>query len=475
MVLESVEFTITLEQANEIFDRLCRDRRPDGKRWTQEQIGDILGVDQSTISRNKRDRKRGLDVTDDMYDVIAGKLREQHLGELRQKELQEQAEADLIVEAQRKADERKNKSLLEERRLAAEAQELERQAAKKIESDRRDGVLSKLEPYWAKMRAQGILKGADPATQGDAPELLDEAQPADVAFKSIEMAMIALAPADFRFPCGQTAAQLRKGRTAWDRLKAKYPKRMDISELVPPILRPDAEIHYAEDYQDILAWQRMNADHCALVLDPLPLVVSPDTVEAFHKFVSIDENLRDRGYKFMGSCLDECNDLEERLKQINTRTMLPIASAGALEGLRWMGITAVVIAAVAVAGTILFFAGWGAWEVGTWLVDTAMAVGKAAVEWIDETKWILGGITATGTLIALALWWAWPKESDRRNYGTNIAGWRFFTVGALIVLIALAAAMWVYTDAHIAANQESINSVARAVSEGIYNPKIITP
>ena len=475
MVLESVEFTITLEQANEVFDRLCRDRRPDGKRWTQEQIAKALGVSQSTVSRNLRDRKKGLDVTDDMYDVIVAKLREQHLRELRQKELQEQAEAEDAADAQRQADERETRRLFEEQRLAAETQDLKQQAAEKAESDRRAGVHGKLETYWDEMRVQGLFRDVDPATQGDAPELLGEAQPADVAYKNFEMAMIALAPGDFMLSCGQTAAQLRKGRTAWHRLKGKYPKRNNEIEVVSSILRPDADLHYGEDYKNILTWQRMNADQSPLALDSLPLIVPTKTAKVFHEFVALDRALCDKGYEFERSCLNECDDVEKRLREINTRTALPIASSGALEGLKWMGIAALVIAAVAAAGAILFFAGWGAWEVGTWLWDLIVVVATATIDWMDGNKFAIGSVIGVGAILALALWWTWPKESDRRNYGMNTAGWRFFTVGGLIVLIALATAMWVYTDAHIEANQTDFQTLARAVSEGIYNPKIITP
>ena len=276
--------------------------------------------------------------------------------------------------------------------------------------------------------------------------------------------------------CGLTAAQLRQGITAWQRLKGEYPKRTKTSELVLPVLRPDADLYYGDDYEDIFTWQRMNAEQSALALEPLPLTVSPEAAEKFHEFVTLDRELRDRGYKFEGSRLDACDDVETRLRDINERTILPIAGAGALKGLKWMGIAVGVIAAVAAALGIGLLIGWGAWELGSWVVDMAVAGVKAAIHRLDEMKWHIGGVTAAGAALALALWWAWPKESDRRNYrGENIVAWRFFTVGALIFFVALAAVIFAYAAVQIDATQADIENLARAVSEGIYNPRIITP
>ena len=476
MVVESVEIVITREQANAYFDEVCQLRRPDGKPLNQRQVGDLLDVDQSTVSRNKRDRKAGKDISDELFEVIAAIAREQQLEKLRQKHLEEQREAEKTAEAQLQSETEAAQKEFEAKQQDDEEKERQQELAREAEENRRSGVHKRLQRYWTKMQATGMLQGVDPATQGDAPELLAKAQPSDIEYPTLALAAIALAPANQRFACGLTAAQLRQGITAWQRLKGKYSKRTRKDELVPPILRPDADLYYGDNYEELLTWQRMNAEQSALALEPLPLTVSPEAAEKFHEFVTLDRELRDRGYKFEGSRLDACGDVETRLRDINERTILPIAGAGALKGLKWMGIAVGVIAAAAAALGAVLLIGWGAWELGSWVVDMAVAGVKAAINWLDEMKWHIGGVTATGAALAAALWWAWPKESDQRNYrGENIVAWRFFTVGALIFFVALAAVIFAYAAVQIDANQADIDNLARAVSEGIYNPRIITP
>ena len=64
---ESAEIVITPEEANAFFDQVCQLRRPDGKTMSQTEIGEHLGVDQSSVSRNQGDRKVGKDVREEMY------------------------------------------------------------------------------------------------------------------------------------------------------------------------------------------------------------------------------------------------------------------------------------------------------------------------------------------------------------------------------------------------------------------------
>lgn len=455
MVVESsdLEIVITMAESNDYFDKVCQLRGEKGKKLNQRQIGALLGVHQTTISRNQRRRKKGLNITDELFEVIAEILRDWHIDRLREKHQRDQEEADRVADVQRQADEQADQRRRNARRIADKA-----------ESERRAGVHANLERYWARM-PQDMFRGVDPATQGDAPALLDGAQPPDIAYPSHEMAMIALAPADFRFPCGQTGAQLREGRTAWHRLNGEYPKRKNTSEMVPSVLRPDADLHYQEDYEEILVWQRQNAEYRALVLEPLPLTLSPETAKAFHDFLGLDRALRRKGYSFLGSCLDECADVERRLQEINRRTILPIAGAGALEGLRWMGIAAVALAAIAVAGVMLFFGIWGLWELG-----------KVAVEWVDRMRWYIGVAIAVGAVLAAALWWAWPRKSDQRNSPVaNVAGWRLFTVASFTFLLAMAVVLIVYAVVQGNATGTDYTNIARTVSDGLSNQRIVVP
>ena len=477
------EIVVTIDEANAVFDRLCQQRRPDGKRWTQRKISKVLGVDQSTVSRNQRYRKAGKNVSDDLYKKIADILREQRLQELQQRHLKEQAEAAAAAETKRESDEKERQRRIKAEHRADEVKEREQRAAEKAEGDRRAGVLSRLEPYWADMRAKGLSVSADPAKEGDAPYLLAEAKPSDIRYPTFELAAIALTSDDQLYPCGQTAAQLRQGRTAWHRLTGKYSQPKNRLEVVPPILRPDAESHYADDYEDILSWQGMNEEFSSLVLEPLPLIVSPDTAKGFSQFISLDEHLCDEGYLVMSSCLKECGDVERRLQEIKRRTVLPRVGAGALKVLKWVGIfvaivaaTLMVVAAALMALMVLLVMAFTVWQIGSWGVDTAISVWEVSFAWVDSAKWQILGVAVIGIFLGLAFWWAWPKESDRRNFPrTNIVGWRFFAVGGSIALVVMLTVVVAGIMADIEANQENMRYVARVVRESIYIPRVISP
>ena len=68
---ESAEIVITREEANAFYDQVCQLRRPDGKTMSQTEIGEHLGVDQNSVSRNQGDRKVGKDVLEEMYKKIS--------------------------------------------------------------------------------------------------------------------------------------------------------------------------------------------------------------------------------------------------------------------------------------------------------------------------------------------------------------------------------------------------------------------
>ena len=474
------EIVVTIEDANKYFDNVNSLRRPNGKKLSNREKGDVLGVDGSTVGRNAKRRKAGRDITDPMYTVIADILRGKRREALRQKHLKEQAEEERAAEVKRQADKKARQKRIKAQRRADEVKEREQRAAEKAEGDRRAGVLSRLAPYWAEIRARGLSVGADPAKEGDAPYLLAEAKPSDIRYATFELAAVALTSDDQLYACGQTAAQLRQGRTAWHRLKGKYPKPKHRLEVVPPILRPDAESHYADDYEDILSWQGMNEEFASLALEPLPLIVSPDTAKGFSNFVSLDEHLCDEGYLVRSSCLKECGDVERRLQEIKRRTILPRVSAGVLEWLKWSGIGAASAAALIVAFiavfTVAFLLVWGLGVAGNWVVDTAVSIWKASVAWVDSVKWQIVGVTAIGIFLGLAFWWAWPKESDRRNYPRiNIAARRFLIVGGYIVMSLMITLVLAGIVSAFEANQDNMRYVGRVLRESIYIPRVISP
>ena len=439
------DIVVTMEDANAYFDHVNSLRRPDGKKMSQTEKGKILGVNQSTFSRNATRRKAGKDITDDMYEAIGKILREQ-LGEaLRKKHLKEQAEAARAAEAKRVADKVAEQKRIKAQRRADEEKARRQRADDKADRERRAGVSAKLDPYWAEMRAQGLFKGLDPSTQGDAPELLAKAKPAELSYTSFDMALLALAPDDYQFKCGRTAAYLRAGRTAWHRLTGKYPtSRYRSLEFVPPILRPDAKLHYGHDYEDILSWQGMNERFSSLALEPLPLVLSPGKANGFSQFIVLHRRLGNGGYVFEGSCLIEPDDFEKRLREIKRRTILPRFGAGALKLLPAMASGAAsaasLIVGFIVAFTAIYFAVWGLWAGGNWAVDTAFSVWNASVAWLHSVKWVFVGLVAAhGVLLVLGVWWAWPRESDRKDHpGVNISLYRFVAILGFLIVFAMA-------------------------------------
>ena len=305
------------------------------------------------------------------------------------------------------------------------------------------------------MHAQDVFRGLDPATQGDAPELLAKAKPADIVYPTFGMAMIALAPTDYEFECGRTAAQLRLGRTAWNRLKGEYPySRHGAVKVVPPILCPDAKPDYGRGYDDIISWQGMNAKYSSLALEPLPLVLSPRKAKGFATFISLHQRLTADGYLFLSSCLTECDDVERLLRKVNRRTILPRVGAGALVALppmaRGAAGAAFLLALLIVALSALFFFGWGLVLGVNWVVDTTVAAWEATGAWWDREKWNIGRISLIVIVLGLAGWWVWPEEEDR---GITAPLWRLFIVVALIAFVVMAVLAFGAAFAHIEARQ----------------------
>ena len=445
MVMENEDIEdipITQGEANAFFDQLFKRQHPDGKPMSQNELADELGVHQTTVSRNRRNRLAGEDVTSALFEVIAKILRDQQWEELRAQRLQEQLETERAAAAQRQADYEAQKERDRKQRKAKRQREREEALRRRVFEDRRAKVVEKLRPYWTYMIENDLLGGNDdPTTRGDAPGLLKGFEPADITYPTYDIATIALASDDLKFPCGQTALQLRRGISARQRLTGEYPDRVDESEAVPLILRPDAEFYYGDDYEDIVARQCMYVDNRALAMGSPPLTVSTDAARDFHKFVSLDERLRDRGYRFLDSCLDE-RDVESLLRKVNTRTILPITGTAMLKGLKWTFIAAIYIALIRFG---LYLVPW-VWAVANFLWDIGVAGVTAAVDWLDRMKWQIIGTVVLGIIFAGAWQWILPKESDHRRYnGENMVAWRAVIVVGLVLLITLSSLLFIYT------------------------------
>ena len=435
------DISITQEEVSAYFNQILQLRHPDGKRISQKEVSDLLGVNQSTVSRNKDRLRKGENLSDVLFEAIAKTMRAQQLKELQAQRLQERLEAERIAAAQRQADYEAQQKRDSKQRKAKRQREREETLRRRADEDRRAKVAEKLRPHWTYMIENHLLGGNDdPAVLGDAPKLLKDFEPAEITYPTYDVAAIALAADDQQFPCGQTAAQLRRGISARQRLTGEYPDRVDESEAVPLILRPDAEFYYGDDYEDIVARQCMYVDNCALAMGSPPLTVSTDAARDFHKFVSLDERLRDRGYRFLDSCLDE-RDVESLLRKVNTRTILPITGTAMLKGLKWIFVAAIYIALIRFG---LYLVPW-VWAVANFLWDIGVAGVTAAVDWLDRMKWQIIGTVVLGIIFAGAWQWILPKESDHRRYnGENMVAWRAVIVVGLVALITLSSLLYIY-------------------------------
>ena len=442
MEYEDIEdIPITQEEVNDFFDQLLKYRHPDGKLMSQKEISNVLGVHQVTISRNRGHRLAGKNVTSALFETIAKILRDQQLKELQAQRLQERLEAERAAEAQRQADREAQRERKRKQRQAELTRQREEELERKADEERRAEVFEKLKFYWAYMSERGMLEGVDdPATLGDAPELLEEAELGEIKYLTLDIAALSLAADDQLFPCGQTAAQLRSGITVWQRMNGGYPDRINDIEAVPLILRPDAAFYYGDDHADITSWQCMNTENRAIAVDSLPLFVSPDAAKAFQNFVTLDERLRDRGYVFVGSCLDEC-DVESRLRKINSRVKLHVKGARALKGLKRLWRIAVAIL------------------VAVWRIAKAIAV----------VVWRIADVVAD---CAKEVWcYIGPKDRGRRRYnGENMLAQAAFGVCLILLFLAVAVALLTYIRSQSVVTLQDVFNFLQAVIDATLNP-----
>ena len=449
------------------FDEVLNRKRPNGKPMGQREMAGELRVDQSTITRNARRfkkkianyianpiaRKGGKDfpLGEKTYDSIEKVLRKEKIAELRRRRLQEQKEARAADDARREADRQQRQANFDIQRRADEKRDRQAQLAREAEEIRCDGVIAALEPIYERFRADGRLLAADGVYYGDDGDLIETADPEDIRYVDDGTAAVALLPEEHLFPCGWTAAELRAGVLATLRLqpmavpkgtpRPEYIGKRD-AYFVPRVLYPDSPHFFSEDYADIMTRRRMNKACRALALDPLPVAIAPEVAESFKAFVTFDQQLRERGFRFEASCLDGC-DVERRLREINERTILPIAGAAAMVGLKrtlkWTGVAALILTVIGIAVTDAYLLVREAVELFQQLKDFAAPHATTAVGWLDEAKPILGGGAAAAGAVALIWWWFKPRRSDEDG---AFAG-RFIIVAGGLVL-AVGGAVWLF-------------------------------
>ena len=449
------------------FDEVLNRKRPNGKPMGQREMAGELRVDQSTITRNARRFKKKIanyianpiarkgdedfPLSEKMYDSVEDVLREGKLVKLRRKRLQDEQNTKTTEEARSKAEQQQRQVILDIRRRADAERVRQAKLAHEADVIRCDGVLAAIEPYYENFRTDGRLPSDDKFLHGDGDELVETATPEDIKYADDGIAAVSLLPGKYRFDGGWTAAELRARRSASERLRpmavpagTPRPEYIGIrpAYFVPLILYPDSPHFFSEDYSDIMAWQRMNKACRALALDPLPVAIAPEVAESFKDFVIFDQQLRERGFRFEASCLDGC-DVERRLREINERTILPIAGAAAMVGLkrtlRGTGVAALILTVIGIAVTDAYLLVREAVELFQQLKDFAAPHATTAVGWLDEAKPILGGGVAAVAALALVWWWLKPRRTDRDGAFAS----RFIIVAGGLVL-AVGGVVWLF-------------------------------
>jgi len=420
------------------------------------QLAKEMGIDPSIVNRNHVRMREGRPLTKPFRRQIEGILEGERQKKIQQKRAEDRAAAK--AEADRQADvdrETESKRTVERqgktvggilfaigtaRRMREEEEE---------KAEQRKASLLAITPQLEKLREMGILTSWDEDNlPGDAGELVDAGVTA-FPYVSPDMLLVALAPDDYVFPCGLTAAQLRKGVTAQQRLQPTavpegQPRPLFIG-VVPASyvyrkpLPGEIWRHGERDAKLIVEQRSLTQTYGHLASGRLPLIVSPETAGAFERLIEIEET---SDLEFKDSVLGP--DARDRLKRLQRRAIAPAIGAvtgetiaGAVkgvagwtvrEGWQWaLGLLVVAIALSVAAGIV-----WGVVE-GIKLAGEGF---RSVAGWIGENKRtaIDGAILLVLylALAGLALWWVWRKDGESR---WQVAG--RVTLVALLVVFGL--------------------------------------
>lgn len=389
-------------------EQLAR-RDPNGRRTAWEKIAFELRVRPSTITNNADRLKQGKPLGKTFRELVSPLVAAERLHTLgieHLRKLRETQEASRREEAARAEAERirvEQMAQAELMRIQAEKQEQERAALMEARRlwERQEAARLSLEPHLVKLRRDGVIADKDDELYGDAKELV-EAGVTPISYPNRRVAAVALAPDDYIFPCGFTAAQLRDGVSSHQRLQQSIvPKgepRPDWignrpAHLVPTVPYPDDKTFYGEDYDEITRYRELSASCDSLAKNPLPLIVFPEEAEEFEELVDLE---RHSPYSVEGSCLGE--DPETRLRRIKRRAVVP----GLIESIwhiaKWFMLLALLVAIV-----YLFF------RISPWVWYILLSIGS----WLYEWKWaIIAALVAVAFTIGIFCW-ARPRESDR--------------------------------------------------------------
>lgn len=459
------------------------------KNWFQRQLSRVdargrkvvlrvlakeIGVDKSTVSRNGRALRNSKPLAAYFYKLAEARLVAERLDVLRVRHLGllEESREDARRKEEQKAEEariarteraRGRNHRLSMTNYALETVERLEDHRRQIQAAARDG----LEPWREMLRSAGMLDPDDDELYGDARELI-EAGITNIQYVNDGVAAVALAPGDYLFECGFTAAELRSGRTATQRLQTTaVPAGDDLPEMIGGVPTftvrrvplPDEAWRYGEDTAgEMSEWRRLTEACAVLATGDLPRFVSRNEVRDFERLVRIES---ESAYAFEGSVLGE--DAERRLRQMKRRAILPSVVSGAAElaagGLQWLlrrGWEYAVYAALAVVLTLtVALLAWGAWEL---------------LKFLWEHKWEVTGALAGIAATAGAVWWIWPKTDwnvypPRRDSAVRIVA-RAGIVVSIVVFIFSIAVLFVQLTQFI----EAVGPYITSISQGIYFP-----
>ena len=443
-----------------------------GRPVRQRQLALELEVNQSTISRNAGYLRRGEPLAVNFREL----LRELLVNRRQEDRRQQHVKAERYAEAARIEKERLAREEAERieaaRRIAADKAERKAELRLQLDRERQEKVREALAPYIKMLQEEGVLDQGDFSLYGDAIELVEHGDDVSINYDTMGLAAVALAPDEYLFGCDLTAAELRAGRTAKERLQrwavpAGHPRPNRIGDrpayFVPRIQYPDAEHFYGEDFAEIQEWNRLVAECAHLASGHLPKFISLEKVSKFEKLIHLESASR---YTFEGSVLHE--DLEDRLKSLRRRSVLPAIGEHLSGAIPLVIKTLLWLVLAAAAFICIYFYGTSAWESMKFLGSTLASVGMAAVAWIDHWKWVGFSVVVAVTGVVLTVRWVWPKDSDRNG---SFAGRLIIVIGIIVIAVI---GVWLSEQLStlLTTNKELLDKFAEAFTPGPYAPSI---
>ena len=404
------------------FRRQLSRRDSGGRTVALRVLAKELGVNKSTVSRNGRQLRNDQPLAAPFYALAEARLAAERLDVLRVRHLQllKGSQEDARREEARRAEEarvaRTERSRDRNRRLSMTTHALE--TVRRLDAERHQRLAAAraaLEPWFGTLRAAGIRAPGDETLYGDARELIDDGI-TDIHYSDAGVAAVALAHDDYVFECGLTAAELRSGLTAMQRLQPTVADGQDLpgtiggvpAFTVRRVPLPDEAWRYGKAAAGMMnEWRRLMEVCADLATGELPWFVSRGEFRDFERLVRIES---ESVYTFESTVLG--GDVERRLWQMRRRSALSSVITGMTElsagGLKWLLRRGWIYAVCAALSVVLVLAlvllAWGVWELLKFLWGLLV-----------EHRWGIIGVLATIAATAGAIWWIWPK-TDRNVY-----------------------------------------------------------